>query len=77
MRLSPKADIMSRRVKEGVAVELQIADAPINSGTAASIIWPTRAIVCLTRVTHIYRRLGGGTRNRLRRVLAIRAGGEA
>jgi len=32
--LSPEADSMPRR--EGVAVELQIADALINSGTAAS-----------------------------------------
>src|SRR6266446_3733928 len=49
-----------RTPREDVAVELQIADAPINSGPQLQDVWPTRAIVCLALVTHIYRRLSCG-----------------
>src|SRR6266478_9518204 len=49
-----------RTPREDVAVELQIADAPINSGPQLQDVWPTRAIVCLALVTHIYRRLWCG-----------------
>src|SRR6266446_3455455 len=52
-----------RTPREDVAIELQIADAPINSGPQPQEIWPTRAIVCLALVTHICRKLGVTERN--------------